>query len=453
MGLMSKEGKSDNEEKWKRFEDKIKAKRDINTNRKKKAASTEPKLRRDELVVQRLSATVSGKAQKFSRIGPREFVPYPHNDLTVRGIKDACLSHFGRRVVGMECDILAGEQGPSCNTLEQISHLNKVIHVRFVNNDKIVTVPDDETSDNEDSVFCPISKKKPRQVQDAFIRPNSLPTTSGVIPVKDEKVVYPKSLSISQILQLGKLVKAPPGRKILKLFHFDLEHMAWSDIPTKVECQIENDPFAQGGFRSAYRASIVTADFSKKKWVIKKFLPDTVKCIEEELNQTVENQAKKGIQVHYLARNFAKQMHNRVQDVCKADYGNTFFYSEVFLGKDENEDVVTIEEFVEGEFVKYINNNGVVCENTGIPSTLSLKAQSLVHFSFEKSGGKIMLLDLQGSGYHLFDPEIASRDVAEGDEYLFSAGNLSDIAIDWFVDKHKCNVYCEAVGLIPFKKQ
>jgi hypothetical protein len=87
----------ENQEKWRRYEDKIKAKRDINTNRKKKPNEEVRKLRRDELIVQRLSATVSGKAQIFSRIGPREFVPYPLDDLTVRGIKDACLSHFGRR--------------------------------------------------------------------------------------------------------------------------------------------------------------------------------------------------------------------------------------------------------------------------------------------------------------------------------------------------------------------
>ena len=87
--------------KWRRYEGKIRAKRDINTNRKRKSHSDQvPKLLRDQLIVQRLSSTFSGKAQKFSRIGPREFVPYPHDDLTVCGIKDACLSHFGKRVTG-----------------------------------------------------------------------------------------------------------------------------------------------------------------------------------------------------------------------------------------------------------------------------------------------------------------------------------------------------------------
>lgn len=155
--------------------------------------------------------------------------------------------------------------------------------------------------------------------------------------------------------------------------------------------------------------------------------------------------------MHYLAKNFAEQTHSRVQEVCRADYGETFFYSDVYLGKDENNEVVTVEEFVEGEFVKDINNTAVVCGKSTTAS--SLKAQSLVHFSYERSGGKIMLFDLQGSGYHPFDPEIASRDVIEGDEYLFSTGNLSGVAIDCFTEQHKCNAYCEAVGLLPFKQQ
>ena len=42
---------------------------------------------RGELTVQRLSSEVSGKAQKFSRIGAREFVPFAeYEDLTLANI-------------------------------------------------------------------------------------------------------------------------------------------------------------------------------------------------------------------------------------------------------------------------------------------------------------------------------------------------------------------------------
>ena len=84
----------------------------------------------DALVVQRLSAEVSGKAQKYSRIGAREFVSCEYEECTIENIRRACEKHFAVDR-SMSCDILAGEQGPSCNTVKQIPD-SRVIHVRFV---------------------------------------------------------------------------------------------------------------------------------------------------------------------------------------------------------------------------------------------------------------------------------------------------------------------------------
>ena len=43
----------------------------------------------EEIVVQRMSADVSGKQQKYTRIGPREYVPFEHQEITIANIKDA----------------------------------------------------------------------------------------------------------------------------------------------------------------------------------------------------------------------------------------------------------------------------------------------------------------------------------------------------------------------------
>ena len=102
-------------------------------------------------------------------------------------------------------------------------------------------------------------------------------------------------------------------------------------------------------------------------------------------------------------------MPSRVQEFGGTEYGETFHCSDVFelLGKDENE-TITVKEFVEGDVITYINNNAAVCANSN--TAPCMKAEALVHYSHEVSEEKIMLLDLQALGYHLFDPEIASRD-------------------------------------------
>ena len=73
----------------------------------------------DTLIIQRQSAEVSGNAQKHSRVGAWEFVPSEYEELLIENIRRACQKHFA--VDGtMTCDVLAGEQGPSCNSVKQI---------------------------------------------------------------------------------------------------------------------------------------------------------------------------------------------------------------------------------------------------------------------------------------------------------------------------------------------
>ena len=97
---------------------------------------------------------------------------------------------------------------------------------------------------------------------------------------------------------------------------------------------------------------------------------------------------------------------------------------------------VTIEEFVQGEFHKYVNNNGFHIPSTSVEfDEVYEKAQCLVHHSYQISEKKLMLLDVQGSFFMLYDPEIATTDLLVNDASLdsnkvnFCAGNLSCIAI------------------------
>ena len=60
-------------------------------------------------------------------------MPFPEKlDFSIDNIKSACLKHFAPTVGNdVVCDILAGEQGPSCKSHNQIPDL-KVIYVRFM---------------------------------------------------------------------------------------------------------------------------------------------------------------------------------------------------------------------------------------------------------------------------------------------------------------------------------
>ena len=110
---------------WKKLQEQVKAKR-----AKKGAKRSREEIKIGEIVVQHLSAEVNGKAQKFSRIGPREFVSFEYNEVTIENLKRACELHFEAKIGwGLVCDILASEQGPSCKTVEQIPNI-KMIHIK-----------------------------------------------------------------------------------------------------------------------------------------------------------------------------------------------------------------------------------------------------------------------------------------------------------------------------------
>ena len=112
---------------WHNFQQKMKEKRVAGKERKGGAALPD-----DTITVQRLSAEVTGKLQKYSRIGARVFVSYEFEEYTIENIKSACMKHFRIPEDGILCcDVLAGEQGPSCLSVKQIPDF-KVIHVRFI---------------------------------------------------------------------------------------------------------------------------------------------------------------------------------------------------------------------------------------------------------------------------------------------------------------------------------
>ena len=81
--------------------------------------------------------------------------------------------------------------------------------------------------------------------------------------------------------------------------------------------------------------------------------------------------------------------------------------------------------------------------------TIIDKAECLVHYSHIQSSKKLMLVDPQGAGYHLYDPEIATSELrAESGEAYFCCGNVSYLSIEEFMDNHICNKFCAMVNKV-----
>ena len=246
---------------WKKFQERMKETR-LKKGAKEAACS---KKEFETIVVQRLSAEVSGKAQKYSRVGAREFVSFEEfEELTIQNIKDACMKHFGINDGKMTCDVLAGEQGPSCTSVKQLPSF-KVIHVRFVDEEAVVEIP---LSTGEQYLAEPPSKKrKPQRVGSPPMNHTSARIASAASPSK----FIPRSLSVVDMIKLGKVISKKTTS--VQIYAFDMKDVSWSETPIVAEFTIEPRPFGVGGFRKAFKAVSHHKKFKASTWVIKKYLP------------------------------------------------------------------------------------------------------------------------------------------------------------------------------------
>lgn len=264
-------------------------------------------------------------------------------------------------------------------------------------------------------------------------------STSKLTGNNPRPTVYPKSLSVGDLLKAGKLVK-PPQVVTLKLECFDVEKCKWQEIPS-IKVEIERDSFASCAFRDAYRAKSIGGD---QQWVVKKYSEHSIQTITKKLNMTLENHTRKQVQMHAVARNITARFATKVPEFGE-EFGEVFKYRKVFCYMYED-CPITVEEFVDGDFMKYVNNDGNCIDPPSEEYDIFAKAQCLTHFSYLYSKKKLMLVDIQGSKYELYDPELATTDLHEDGEtskVFFCAGNLSFMGIGNFKDVHKCNKFCE----------
>jgi hypothetical protein len=65
-----------------------------------------------------------------------------------------------------------------------------------------------------------------------------------------------------------------------------------------------------------------------------------------------------------------------------------------------------------------------------------VKAECYAHFTYEKSEGKLIVLDLQGSKYTLYDPDISSSELLDDGKMQFWYGNLAAQAMENLFSNH-----------------
>ena len=103
--------------------------------------------------------------------------------------------------------------------------------------------------------------------------------------------------------------------------------------------------------------------------------------------------------------------------------------------------VFACERAIQGEYLKHNNNSGYVEPHR------RATPQAFSHFTYQASGGRLIIVDIQGVGDLYTDPQVHS---IEGDGY--GEGNMGANGFALFFAAHRCSPLCARLGLTPFAK-
>ena len=105
----------------------------------------------------------------------------------------------------------------------------------------------------------------------------------------EKKSFIPKSLSVIDMMKLGKLIrnKEKSSAKVL-IGKFNMKNNEWSI--SKVIFQTEDKAFTEGGFRMVYKAKSDDESFRGNTWVVK-ICNASSKETFEKLGETCESQS------------------------------------------------------------------------------------------------------------------------------------------------------------------